>query len=142
MAEIKPIKNDEDLKEALAEIERLWDAAPESEDEAKLEFLSILVENYEDKHLKIGLPDPIEAIKIRLQQRGVEIKTSSPLMKKLFGSAPKTSEVLNKIRPLSLSMIRRIHTELDLPFEILLQEVKVKAAPSSTQLLHSDHDLV
>jgi len=124
---IKPIYNDDDLKVALKEIRELWGAKRGTEQGDKLQVLATLVEAYEDKHHPMPLPDPIAAIKLRLEQRGIPLKVTGAFFVKLFGSPSKASEVLNRRRALSLPMIRRIHEELDLPLEILVQEVKLRA---------------
>lgn len=124
---IKPIDNDDDLKVALKEIRELWGAKRGTEQGDRLHVLATLVEAYEDKHHPMPLPDPIAAIKLRLEQRGIPLKVTDAFFVKLFGSPSKASEVLNRRRALSLPMIRRIHEELDLPLEILVQEVKLRA---------------
>lgn len=123
---IKPIYNDDDLKVALKEIRELWGAKRGTEQGDRLHVLATLVEAYEDKHHPMPLPDPIAAIKLRLEQRGIPLKVTDAFFVKLFGSPSKASEVLNRRRALSLPMIRRIHGELDLPLEVLVQEVKLR----------------
>ena len=130
---IKPIYNDDDLKVALKEIRELWGAKRGTEQGDRLHVLATLVEAYEDKHHPMPLPEPIAAIKLRLEQRGIPLKVTDAFFVKLFGSPSKASEVLNRRRALSLPMIRRIHEELDLPLEILVQEVKLKADLPKTE---------
>ncbi len=116
--EIKVIKNEKEYQEALSEIEQLMDAAPGSSEEERLEVLSILVEKYEKENYPIDLPDPIEAIKFRMEQEGLSHKD----MQKYLGSQSKVSEVLNYKRPLSLPMIRSLNEGLGIPAEVLLHE--------------------
>ena len=124
---VKPIYNDDDLKVALKEVRELWGAKRGTEQGDRLHVLATLVEAYEDKHHPMPLPEPIAAIKLRLEQRRIPLKVTDAFFVKLFGSPSKASEVLNRRRALSLPMIRRIHEELDLPLEILVQEVKLRA---------------
>ena len=115
---IKIIKTDAEYEEALARIDALMDAAPGSPQEDELELFSLLVEKYEEVHYPIDLPDPVDAIKFRMEQEGLEPKD----MIKYLGSQSKVSEVLNYKRPLSLTMIRNLHEGLGIPAEILLQQ--------------------
>ncbi|RLD05370.1 MAG: hypothetical protein DRI32_04180 [Chloroflexi bacterium] len=114
----KIIKTEAEYDAALAYVETLMDAEPNSPEEAELELFSVLVENYEKEKYPIGLPDPIEAIKFRMEQEGLTRKD----MRVYLGSQSKVSEVLNRKRPLSLAMIRALHKGLDIPAEVLLQE--------------------
>lgn len=114
----KVIKTEYDYEMALAHLETLMDAAPGTPQEDELELFSILVENYEREHFPIGLPDPVEAIKFRMEQQGLSRKD----LEKYIGSQSKVSEVLNHKRPLSLAMIRALHQGLGIPAEVLLQE--------------------
>lgn len=113
------IKTEEKYLEALAHIESLMDAVPGSSEEEELLLFSLVIENYEKENYSIDLPDPIEAIKFRMDQENLDRKD----MIKYLGSQSKVSEVLNYKRPLSLSMIRALHEGLGLPAEVLLQEV-------------------
>jgi len=118
MMEPKVIKTEEEYQAALAHLDSLMDAAPGSAEEQDLELFSVLIEKYEDDHYPIGLPDPLEAIKFRMEQQGLTRKDLIPYI----GSQSKVSEVLNGKRPLSLSMIRALHGGLGIPAEVLLQE--------------------
>lgn len=116
---IKPIYTETDYKAALKEVSRLVDKDPEigSEEGDKLEVLATLVEAYEAEHYPAILPDPIEAIKFRMDQQGLRAVDMVPY----FGSASKVSEVLNRHRGLSVMMIRKLHKGLGLPLEVLVQ---------------------
>jgi HTH-type transcriptional regulator/antitoxin HigA len=113
----KVIKTEAEYEAALAFIETLMDAEPGSPQEDELELFSMLVENYEKENYPIGLPDPVEAIKFRIEQEGLTRKD----LVKYIGSQSKVSEVLNHKRPLSLAMIRSLVEGLGIPSEVLLQ---------------------
>ncbi|HJD59342.1 MAG TPA: helix-turn-helix domain-containing protein [Rickettsia endosymbiont of Omalisus fontisbellaquei] len=122
--EINIIKTEKEYEKALKEIDNLLDAKENSSEAEKLEILSMLVEDYENKHYKIEAPDPIEAINFRVEQLGLSRKD----LEKSIGSRSKVSEILNKRRPLTLSMIRKLHKNLNIPADILIQEVYKKRA--------------
>ena len=124
--DIKPIHTAADHKLALAEIERLWDAAPGTPDFEKLEVLATLTDAYEREHTPILPPDPIEAIKFRLEQQGHTRKVLEPII----GTRARVSEVLNGQRKLSLAMIRALNRELHIPLEVLVAESVVKPTRS------------
>ncbi len=113
---IKILKTEAEHEAALAEIEKLMDSAKPDRD--RLELLILLVSTYEDMHYPIDLPDPIEAIKFRMEQAGLKQKDLIPYI----GSRSKVSEVLSHQRPLSIAMIRRLHEGLGIPAEVLLKE--------------------
>jgi HTH-type transcriptional regulator / antitoxin HigA len=113
----KVIKTDSEYEAALAYVETLMDAEPGSPQEEELELFSMLVEKYEEANYPIDLPDPIEAVKFRMDQEGLNRKD----LAKYIGSQSKVSEVLNHKRPLSLAMIRALHEGLGIPAEVLLQ---------------------
>ncbi len=116
MNPIHPIRNDEDHARALAEIERLW-GAPEGSAEAEaLEVLVTLVDAYETKHHRIDPPDPIEAILFRVEQQGLTRADLVPIL----GSRARVSEVLNRRRPLTLGMIRRLRRALGISADVLI----------------------
>ena len=128
MAIIKPIKTKRDYKAALARIDKLMDAVPGTPEGEELDVLADLVVAYEHKHFPIDLPDPIAAIKFRMEQQGLTRKDLEPLI----GSRGKVSEVLNGKRPLSLAMIRALHKNLGIPAEVLLKETSdQKPAPAA-----------
>jgi HTH-type transcriptional regulator/antitoxin HigA len=111
----KVLKTDRDFKAALAYVECLIDQS--SPDESELELWSLLVENYEQSHFPIATPDPIEAIRFRLEQAGLQTADLLPYLQ----SKSKISEVMNRKRPLSLSMIRALHDGLKIPAAVLVQ---------------------
>jgi HTH-type transcriptional regulator/antitoxin HigA len=113
---IRLIGTKADHAEALAEIERLWDAKPGSPEEAKLELLAMLVHNYERSVEPLPALDPVEAIKFRMDQQGLTRKDLLPI----FGTTARVSEVLNRKRALTLDMIRKLHAELRIPLESLI----------------------
>ncbi|BBJ32056.1 transcriptional regulator [Rickettsia asiatica] len=116
--ELHIIKTAEEYNDVLKEIDKLLYVPINSAEAEKLEILSLLVEDYENKHYKIDIPDPIEAINFRLEQLGLSRKD----LEKSIGSRSRVSEILNKKRTLTLSMIRKLHKELHIPADILIQE--------------------
>jgi HTH-type transcriptional regulator/antitoxin HigA len=114
--DIKLIVTDTDYKEALAEIERLWSAELGSLDEAKLELLAMLVHNYERSREPLPPLDPVDAIKFRMEQRGLSRKD----LLRVFGTTARVSEVLGHKRALTLEMIRKLHSLFDIPLESLI----------------------
>ncbi|HME58670.1 MAG TPA: hypothetical protein VKF63_10060 [Terracidiphilus sp.] len=120
--QLKPIKSEADYEAALKEIERLWGAEEGSADGDRLEILTTLVEAYEEKHFPMDLPDPIEAIKFRLEQQGED---NSALIG-ILGSRTRVYEVLRRDRALSLNMIRQLNRHFKIPAEILIQPVRAR----------------
>ena len=118
---IRPIRNEKDYELALGQVESLLDATPNSDAFDELEVLATLVDNYETKHYAIDTPDPIEAIKFRMEQEGLIQNDLVPL----FGNKSRVSEVLNKKRKLTLDMIRNLNRQLNIPFENLLGEYRL-----------------
>ena len=114
--EIKPIKTDTDYNQVLERLEMIFDAKKGSPEGDELEVLGILVDQYENKHFPIGLPDPIEAIKFRMDQSGLSVKDLEPII----GKSNRVYEVLNRKRPLTLAMIRRLHQSLGIPADVLI----------------------
>lgn len=114
---IKPVRTEADYQSALEEIERLFDAAPDTPEGDRLEVLTALVEAYEDRHYSIPLPDPIEAIEYYMESRGLSRRDLEPYI----GSRARVSEILNRKRRLSLNMIRKLEAGLGIPAEILIQ---------------------
>lgn len=124
MIEIKPIHTEADYEATLAEIELLFEAVPGTPEGDRLEILTTLVETYEEKHYPIPLPDPVEAILYYLESRGLSRRD----LESYLGSRARVSEVLNRKRPLSLAMIRRLHSGLKIPAEVLIQPYEHKQA--------------
>lgn len=115
--EIKPIKSEDDYDAALAEVEALWGAKADTPEGDKLDVLITLIEAYEAKHYPIAPPDPVEAILFRLEQNGMERRDLEPYI----GRSGRVSEVLNRKRPLTLGMIRKLWKGLHIPLESLIQ---------------------
>ncbi|MBN2393127.1 MAG: ImmA/IrrE family metallo-endopeptidase [Anaerolineae bacterium] len=122
--EPRVLKTEADYEAALAYVETLMDAAPGSAEETRLEVFALLIDAYEQAHYPIDLPDPVEAIKFRMEQQGLQQKDLAPYL----GSQSKVSEVLNHKRPLSLTMIRALHEGLGIPAEVLLQTSNQESA--------------
>ncbi len=114
---IKPIRNDADYQAALARLEVIFDAKKGSEEGDELEILSILIDTYENEHFPIEMPDPIEAIKFRMEQMGMKQKD----LAEIVGFKSRVSEIMNKKRKLTLEMIRKINQTLHIPTEVLIQ---------------------
>ncbi|RJR52027.1 MAG: ImmA/IrrE family metallo-endopeptidase [Desulfobacteraceae bacterium] len=112
------IKTEEDYNLALKRIEALMDAKEGSPEADELELLSTLVEMYEERHFPMDRPDPVDAVKFRIEQMGLKPRDLIPLL----GSRSKVSEVLNRKKPLSLTMMRNLHKSLGIPAEVLLQK--------------------
>jgi HTH-type transcriptional regulator / antitoxin HigA len=117
---IKPIKSEEDYKSALARIEALWDAEPNTKRGDELTILAILVENHEGEKFKILPPDPIEAIKFRMEQTGLK-KTD---LARFLGGRNRSTEILSRKRGLSIRMMRALHKSLNIPAASLLSDTK------------------
>jgi HTH-type transcriptional regulator / antitoxin HigA len=114
---IKPIKTKKDYQLALARLETIFDAKKGSSKGDELEILGMLVDNYENENFPIGFPDPIEAIKFRMEQLGY----SQSDLANVVGLKSRASEILSRKRKLSLEMIRQIHDRLNIPTEVLIQ---------------------
>lgn len=115
---LKPIRTEEDYNKALARLDKIFDSEPETKDGDELEILALLIEDYEDKHYPIGPPDPIEAIKFRMEQMGLRQKD----LGKILGHKSRASEILNRKRKLTLSMIRTLNEKLNISTKVLVQE--------------------
>lgn len=122
--EIMPIRNHRDYRRTLMEIEGLMAARRNTADGDRLDVLVILVEAWEAKHYPLGLPDPIDAIKYHMEQNGLAPKDLVPFI----GGRNRVYEVLNRKRPLTLRMIRRLHSGLGIPAESLIKLSEDRAA--------------
>ncbi len=118
--DIRPIRSEQDYRAMLAEVSRLIDLDPEpnTPDGERLEVLGLLVQAYEAQHYPIDLPDPIEAIKFSMEQGGLTAADLEPLI----GQRNRVYEVLNRKRPLTLAMIRRLSAGLGIPAQVLIGE--------------------
>lgn len=118
---IAPVRTEADYDEALREIERLMDAKPGSARGDRLDVLVTLVEAYEQRRWRIDAPDPIDAIKIMMEERGLTRRD----LEKLLGSSGRVSEILNRKRSLSVEMMQRLHAELAIPAESFLRPARL-----------------
>ncbi len=115
---ILPIRNEADYQKALDRLENIFDAKKGTEEGDELEILSILIDRFENENFPIGMPDPIEAIKFRMEQMGMKPKD----LAEVVGFKSRVSEILNKKRKLNLNMIRKLNTALHIPTEVLIQD--------------------
>ena len=122
--EIKAIRTKADYRAVLKEIETLMSARADTPEGERLDVLATLVEAYEKKHYRFDLPDPVEAIKFRMEQSGLVPKDLVPMI----GQINRVYEVLNRKRPLTLQMIRQLHQKLGIPAESLIKEPSQRRA--------------
>lgn len=127
MQTLKPIRSDADHSAAVAEIEALWDAEPGTPEHDRLEVLGTLVDAYEASRWPIDAPDPVEAIKARMEASGY---TQSDLGR-LLGSRPRASEVLNRQRRLTVEMAWKLHRAWSIPAESLIRPYDLRAPGAS-----------
>ena len=114
---IRPIKTELDYDKALERLEIIFDAKKGTKEGDELEILSILIEKYEKENYPIEMPDPIEAIKFRMEQLGMKQKD----LAEVVGSKSRVSEILNRKRKLTIEMIRNLSQKLNIPSEVLIQ---------------------
>ena len=122
--QIRPIKTKTDHRAALKEIERLMDAKPGTPAGDRLEVLTTLVERYESLHEPIEPPNPVDALLYHMESRGLTRRDLEPYL----GSRARVAEVLNRRRPLTIEMIRRLHTGLGISAEVLIRSYAVKGS--------------
>jgi HTH-type transcriptional regulator/antitoxin HigA len=116
--EIKVIKTEEQYEATLNRVEEIFDSTKTSETADELELLTVLIEKYENEYHPIPLPDPIEAIKFRMEQMGYQQKD----LAKVIGLKSRTSEILNRKRKLTIDVIRKLHDRLGIPTDVLIKE--------------------
>jgi HTH-type transcriptional regulator/antitoxin HigA len=116
--DIKAIKSEKDYDQALTRLDTIFHAEVDTPEGDEAEVLSILIEKYEDQHYPIGMPDPIEAIKFRMEQMGMKQKD----LAEVVGFTSRVSEILNRKRKLTLNMIRKLSSTLQIPTEVLVQD--------------------
>lgn len=121
--ELKPIRNKRDYQTALKAIDALWDAKDGTREADRLEVLSLLVERYEAEQWPIADPDPIDFLEYVMESRGLTRKD----LETYIGSRARVAEVLNRIRPLTLEMIRRLSEGLSIPADVLVQRYELAA---------------
>jgi HTH-type transcriptional regulator/antitoxin HigA len=124
VGEVKPIRSKRDYESALKEVERLWGAKSGTRDGDRLDVLATLIDAYEEEHYPIDPPDPIEAIKFRMEQQGLTRRD----LEEIIGTRTRIAEVLNRKRGLSIGMIRRLHERLGIPAEVLIRPTRKDAA--------------
>ncbi len=122
--EIKPIRTPADYDEALSDVARLWGARSGTRDGDRLDVLATLIDSYEAQHYPMDPPDPIEAIKFRLEQQGLGRKDLEPLI----GTRARVAEVMNRKRGLSIEMIRRLHETLGISADVLIRPSRKQEA--------------
>lgn len=124
MADVKPIRSEKDYEAALAELERLWGAKLGTPRGDRLDVLATLIDVYESEHHPIDPPDPIEAIKFRMEQQNLTRKD----LEGILGTRTRVAEILNRRRGLSINMIRRLNEDLGISADVLIRPSRVKRA--------------
>ena len=122
--ELKPIRTKRDYEAALKQAEAWWDAPAGSPKAERLDVLVLLIEDYEARHFPIDPPDPVEFLQFIMEQRGLARKDLEPFI----GSRARVAEVLNRVRPLSLEMIRSLSEGLNLPADVLVKRYELRHA--------------
>ena len=122
--EMKPIRTEADYETALVQVAALWGAAENTPDGDRLDVLATLIDVYEAKHHVMDPPDPVEAIRFRMEQQGITRKD----LEVIIGTRTRVAEILNRKRSLSIGMIRRLHNELGISADILIQPSRKTAA--------------
>jgi len=115
---IRPIRNGADYQKALERLEVIFDSKKGTEEGDELEILAMVIDNYENENFPIGMPDPISAIKFRMEQMGLKQKD----LVEIVGFKSRVSEIMNKKRKLTLDMIRKLNANLHIPTEVLIQD--------------------
>ena len=122
--DVKPIRTEKDYEAALAAVERLWGARGGTPNGDRLDVLATLIDAYEENHFPMDPPDPIEAIKFRMEQQGLTRRDLEPII----GTRARVVEVLNRKRALSIGMIRRLHAKLGISADVLIRPSRKDAA--------------
>jgi len=124
MADVRPIRTKRDHEAALKEVERLWGAKAGTREGDKVDVLATLIDAYEAEHYPMDPPDPIEAIKFRMEQQGLKRRD----LEEIIGTRTRIAEILNRKRGLSIAMIRRLHERLGISADVLIRPTRNKAA--------------
>jgi HTH-type transcriptional regulator/antitoxin HigA len=122
MKDLKPLRNESDYEAALAEVEELWGSKAGTARGDRLDVLATLIDVYETEYYPMKAPDPVEAIKFRMEQQGLTRKD----LERILGSRMRVSEVLNRRRGLSIDMIRKLHAKLHIPAEVLIGPTRLR----------------
>jgi HTH-type transcriptional regulator/antitoxin HigA len=122
--DVRPIRNEDDYETALADVAALWGAASGTPEGDRLDVLATLIDVYEARHHPMDPPDPVEAIKFRMEQQGMTRKD----LEDIIGTRTRIAEVLNRKRSLSIGMIRRLHDRLGISAEVLIRPSQTEAA--------------
>jgi HTH-type transcriptional regulator / antitoxin HigA len=122
--DVKPIRSNADYEAALKEVEQLWGAKSGSREGDRLDVLATLIDAYESEHFPLDPPDPIEAIKFRMEQQNLTRRD----LEEIIGSRTRIAEVLNRKRGLSIGMIRRLHEHLGISADVLIRPSRKRAA--------------
>lgn len=122
--DVKPIRSEADYEAAMEEAATLWGAASGTPDGDRLDVLATLIDAYEAKHHAMDAPDPIEAIKFRMEQQGMTRKD----LEDIIGTRTRIAEVFNRKRGLSIDMIRRLHVRLGISAEVLIRPSRKETA--------------
>ena len=125
--ELRPIRSEADHERALVELGKLWGAPSGSAEADRLDVLATLIDAYESEHYPMDPPDPIEAIKFRMEQQGLTRKDLEPLI----GTRARVAEVLNRRRALSIGMIRRLHDQLGISAEVLIRSSRKRMSKAA-----------
>lgn len=120
--ELKPLRTEADYDEAIAEVERLWGAKSRTPEGDRLDVLATLIDAYESQHHRMDPPDPIEAIRFRMEQLGLTRKDLEPMI----GARNRVAEVMNRKRNLSIEMIRNLHDQLGISADVLIRPTRVE----------------
>lgn len=127
-ADLKPIRSEADYDAALAEVETFWGAKTGTPEGDRLDILATLIDAYEAKSFPMDPPDPVEAIRFRMQQQGLSRKDLEPMI----GPRNRVADVLNRKRSLSIDMIRKLHARLGISAEVLIRPTRVERAAKTT----------
>jgi HTH-type transcriptional regulator/antitoxin HigA len=123
-AEVRPIRTKRDYEAALKEVDRLWGAKTGTREGDRLDVLATLIDAYEADHYRMDPPDPIEAIKFRMEQQGLTRRD----LEEIIGTRTRIAEVMNRKRGLSIAMIRRLHERLGISADVLIRSSRKRAA--------------
>ena len=124
MKDLRPIRTEADYEKALTEVARLWGARAGTTEGDRLDIMATLIDVYETEHYPMDPPDPIEAIKFRMEQQGLTRKD----LEEILGSRTRVAEILNRRRGLSINMIRRLHAKLGITAEVLIRPTQARRA--------------